>query len=74
MNGVVFSHELYGEVINCEDEYDGAGFVFPETWRCGCFVVAVVVEALAQEIVGEAASLGEAIHPFQDFEVYPSVV
>jgi len=74
MKGVVFSHLLYGEVINREDKYDGAGFVFPKAWRCGCFVVTVFVEALTQQVVGKAASLGEAVYSFPYFEVDPSVV
>jgi len=41
-----------------------AGFMFPTTWRCGCFVVAVAVEALTQEIVGKAVNLGRPYTPF----------
>jgi len=46
MKGIVFAYVLYGEVVDRENECDGAKVMFLQAWRCGCFVVAVVVEAL----------------------------
>ena len=60
-------------VVDNETEDDAAPHVPPEAGSVLALVVSFFGEALFEESVGMDASLGEAIHPLTDFNVYPSV-
>ena len=73
VKGVDFSYVFNDKVIINEGEYKSLPLVNPESRCCGILLVAVFVEACGKEIVGELASLGEAIDTFANFEIDPSV-
>ena len=46
--------------------------VAPETWSVLALVIAFGREAFFEELVGKDAGLGQAVHPFLDFDIDPS--
>ena len=62
------------EVIHDEDEHDEMPFVMPKAEGCIELVVAHIVEACFEELVGKDACLGKAVDAFDYLEVDPTVV
>jgi hypothetical protein len=71
---VIHVGDFYPEVVNYEAENDTAPDVTPESWRVLALVVSLFGESLLEELVGDDAGLGEAIHPFSNFDIDPSFV
>ncbi len=65
----VFLDIFDSKVVNGEIEPERAGFVFPQAWSVGLFVVPVVGEAFLKEFVGKDAGLRETVHSFLNFHV-----
>ena len=72
MDHVFFVCDFDVKVID-ETEVDAAPYVPPEAGGVLALVVPFLGEALFKELVGKDASLGEAIHPLTDFDVYPAI-
>jgi hypothetical protein len=73
MIGMLFANVLDSKVVDDEAENDGTCRVFPETWGSWCWIVAILDEMLGEALVGDDASLFEAVHAFFDFNVHPAV-
>ena len=71
---VVVDYILDAEIINNEYKHNGAPFVVPKPWRSGGFVVASIVKARAEKVIGQHAGLGETVASLYNFEVYPSII
>ena len=70
----VVSYILNAEIIKNEYKHDGAPFVAPKPW-CSCgFIIAIVVKARAELVIGQLAGLGEPVVSLDNFEVDPSVM
>ena len=69
----VFVCDLDAEVINNESEDDVVPYVLPEAGGMLALVVPFFGKALFKELVAKDAGLGGGIHPFLDFDVYPSI-
>ena len=65
--------KLYTKVVNNEGKCDGVPAVGQEAWGSRCLLVSVFVETRCKEIVGQFASLFEAVYLFLDLEVYPAI-
>ena len=61
---ILFFRLFDSKVIDHEYKGDVAGFVFEETGCVGALVVPVVNEVEDEFVLGDASSVGEAIHPF----------
>jgi hypothetical protein len=64
---------LDAEVIDNKTENNVAKYVLPEAWGVLALVVPFLGKALFKELVGKDAGLREAIHPFSNLDVYPSI-
>ena len=73
MNHDGFVCYLDAKVVKNKTEDDAAPYLLPEAWGVLALVVYFLAEALFKELVGKDAGLGEAIHPFSNLDVYPSV-
>ncbi len=73
MDHVGFVCDLDAKVANNKTEDDVAPYVPPEAWGVLALVVPFLGKALFKELVGKEAGLGEAMHPFSNFDVYPSL-
>ena len=72
--GVAFVRVLDAEVVNDEDKDNPAPLVLPQA-RCGvALIVAVFVQPLGEEVIGEFARLFKAINALGNFEVDPAMV
>lgn len=69
-----FSNIFYGKIIDNECEYGRPRDVFPETRGVSALVVAVFAQTFSKKIIGETASLGEAVHAFVDANVDSAVM
>jgi hypothetical protein len=65
---------LYFDVISNQTEDNGTDSMGEETRSVLCLYVSVLGEMLDESIVGELASLGNAVHAFTDFDKNMSVV
>jgi len=65
---------LDSEVVDNKTEFDGACCVFPEAGSDGAFRVSVWFQYFYQLVVGDFASLGQAVHAFLYFDVHVVVV
>ena len=71
--GVVFANIFNARVIYYEIEIEGAPFVVPEA-RCGdSLVVAVSMEALDEEIIGELLRLWKPVDALAYLKVHPAI-
>ena len=61
------------KVIHNKDKNDGSPFVTPEARCSGALVVAMGGESFGEEVIGQFASLFEAIDAFCDLEVNPVI-
>ena len=66
---MLFSNVFHSEVIHNEAEGNGASFVGEEAGDSFGLVVAVLGEIGDEDIVGNAAGLGEAVHAFADLNI-----
>ncbi len=73
MDHVGFVCDLDAKVVDNKTEDDVAPYVLPEAGGVLALVVPFLGKALFKELVGKDAGLGEAINPFLDFGVYPSI-
>ena len=65
VGGVFFAYVFHSEIVDNEEERDGSPIVRPQTRCVLALVVSLTVEALFEELLGEDARLGQAIHsPF----------
>ena len=71
MVGMLFADILDAEVVDYEDELDGAPSVSPESGRRWSFEVAGGVEAFAEEVVGKFSGLRKAVGTPNDLEIHP---
>ena len=71
--GMVVANVLDSKVIHDEHKNDGSPFVVPEARHSGALVVAVGGKSFGEEVIGQFASLFEAIDAFCDLEVNPVV-
>ena len=71
---MAFALVLDAEVVDDEDEEDGAPFMSPESGSCGALVVPMRCETFSEEIVREFTCLFEAVHSISDFKVDPPIV
>ena len=62
--GVASVNILDAKVVHNKDKYDGPPFVTPEARCSGTLVVAVGRESFGEEVIGQFASLLEAIDAF----------
>jgi len=70
---VVHVGYLYSKIIDNEAENDAAPDVTPEARNVLALVVTFFGKSLLEELVGNDAGLGEAVHSFPNFDVDPSV-
>ena len=49
-------------------------FVAPEARSDVGLIVPLGVESLSEEVVGELTGLGETVHTFSNFKVYPAIL
>ncbi len=66
---IVFPDIFDSEVVDGKIEPERAGFVFPQAWSVGLFVVPMAGKAFLKEFVGEDAGLRETLHSFPNFHV-----
>jgi hypothetical protein len=60
---MLFAHVLHAKVVKDQVEANRAVFAFPEPW-CGLtLVIAVLVEVLLQELLGNDAAYGKPYIP-----------
>jgi hypothetical protein len=69
---VVHVDYFYHKVINNKAENDTAPDVTPEAWSVLALVVTLFGQSLFEELVGDDAGLGEAVHAFANFDIDPS--
>jgi hypothetical protein len=70
---VVHVGYFYSNIIDNEAEDDAAPDVTPEARSALALVVTLFGKSLLEELYGNDAGLGEAVHSFPDFDVDPSV-
>jgi len=70
---VVHVGYFYSNIIDDEAENDAAPEVALEARSALALVVTFFGESLLEELVGNDAGLGEAVHSFPNFDVDPSV-
>jgi hypothetical protein len=70
---VFYLNILHPKVINYEAELDGTPFVAQEAWGGIGLVISFGKKVGSEEIVGENASLGQAITSLANLEVYPPI-
>ena len=73
MVGVAFTDVFNPEVVDDEPKNNSAPFVAPESGSCGGFILTRFVEADAQNIIFQFASLWHALSSSENFEIYPSI-
>ena len=61
------------KVIHNKYKDDGSPFVAPEAWGGVALKVAMLGQMLSEEIIGQFASLFQAVDPFCDLKVYPII-
>jgi hypothetical protein len=71
---VVHVGDFYPEIVDDEAENDTLPDVTPEARSVLALVVALFGQSLFEELVGNDAGLGEAVHSFSNFNVDPSFV
>ena len=71
---VLQANILHTKVIHQEAKLNWQPFVPPQSWNGGCFVVPLCFQAFAEEVVGQDASLWQAIASAVDFEVDPAIL
>jgi hypothetical protein len=64
---------FYSKIIDDEAENDAAPDVMPEARSVLALVVTLFGKSLLEDLVGNDAGLGEAVHSFPNFDVDPSV-
>jgi len=64
--------DFYPKIVDDEAENNTSPDVTPEARSVLALVVALFGQSLFEELVGNDAGLGEAIHSFSNFNVYPS--
>ena len=69
---VIHVGNFYSKIIDDEAENDAASDVTPEARSVLALVVSFFGKSLLEELVGNDAGLGEAIHSFPNFDVDPS--
>ena len=73
MDHVGFVCDHCSEIVDNETKDDVVPYVPPEAGGVLALVVPFLCKALFEELVGEDAGLGEAIHSFSNFNVYPTI-
>jgi hypothetical protein len=69
---VVHVGDFYSEIVDDEAENYASPDVTPEAWSVLALVVALFGQSLFEELVCNDAGLGEAVHAFSNFDIYPS--
>jgi hypothetical protein len=67
------AHILNAKVIHDEAKLDRTPLVFPKSRSRGGFVVPLLFQSLAEEIIGQNARLGQPIATTANFKVDPSI-
>ena len=71
--GVAAVNILDAKVVHNKDKDDGPPLVTPQARGSGTLVIAMGRESFGEEVIGQFASLLEAIDAFRDLEVDPVV-
>ena len=71
---VVLAYRLNAEIIKNEYKHDGAPFLALKYWLSSGFIVAIVVKARAEKVIGQLSGLGDPVSSLDNFEVNPSVM
>ncbi len=74
MLSMFFPYILYAKVVNEEAKLGGAPFVAPKVRSSGGLGVTCFDEALAEEVISQSSTLGEAITSFNNIEEYLPIV
>ena len=69
---VIHVGHIYSKIVDNKAEHNAMPDVAPETRSVLALVISFGREAFFEELVGKDAGLGEAVHPFSDFDVDPS--
>ena len=73
MVSMLATNILDAKVINNKDKDNGSPLVVPDAGCAVALRVAVLGQALGEEIIGKLAGLFQPIDPFGDLEVYPVI-
>ena len=73
MGGIVLVGVFDSKVIDGQAEDDGVRFMLEESRRSGGLVISFGLEAGDEGVAGDASCLWQAVHPFGNFNVAPSV-
>jgi hypothetical protein len=71
---VIHVGDFYPKIVNNKAENYAAPDMTPEAWRVLALVITPFGQSLFEELVGNDAGLGEAIHALTNFDVDPSDV
>jgi len=69
---VLYVGDLNTKIVDDEAENNTSSDVTPEARGVLALVVALCGQSLFEELVGDDAGLGEAVHSFSNFNVHPS--
>jgi hypothetical protein len=70
---VIHVGNYYSKIIDDKAEHNATPDVVSESRSVLALVISFGGEAFFVELVGEDAGLGQAVHPFPDFDVDPSI-
>ena len=71
---VIHVGHFYLKFVNDKAAHNATPDVAPETWSVLALVITFGGEAFFKELVGKDAGLGQAVHPFSDFDIDPSFI